>query len=92
MLRVHFMQQWVGLSDPAMEEAVHDMALFSEFAQLVAGNTPLPDACTILRIRHILEAQQFTIQMLASVNASVIDRGLMVEVGTATTAPVIRAR
>ncbi len=25
MLRVHFMQQWFTLSDPAMEEALHDM-------------------------------------------------------------------
>jgi IS5 family transposase len=28
MLRIHFMQQWFALSDPAMEEALHDMALF----------------------------------------------------------------
>lgn len=32
MLRVHFMQQWLKLSDPAMEDALHDMALFREFA------------------------------------------------------------
>ena len=32
MLRIQFMQQWFGLSDPAMEEALHDMALFREFA------------------------------------------------------------
>jgi IS5 family transposase len=25
MLRIHFMQQWFTLSDPAMEEALHDM-------------------------------------------------------------------
>ena len=24
MLRIHFLQQWFGLSDPAMEEALHD--------------------------------------------------------------------
>ena len=35
MLRVHFMQQWFTLSDPAMEEALHDIALFREFAGLV---------------------------------------------------------
>ena len=28
MLRVHFMQQWFTLSDPAMEEALHDVPLF----------------------------------------------------------------
>ena len=28
MLRLHFMQQWFGLSDPAMEEALHDVPLY----------------------------------------------------------------
>lgn len=32
MLRIHFMQQWFTLSDPAMEEALHDVPLFREFA------------------------------------------------------------
>ena len=27
MLRIHFLQQWFGLSDPAMEEALHDVPL-----------------------------------------------------------------
>ena len=34
MLRIHFMQQWFNLSDPTMEEALHDMALFRDFAGL----------------------------------------------------------
>ncbi|NRT58403.1 hypothetical protein HNQ01_004171, partial [Leptothrix sp. C29] len=25
MLRIHFMQQWFNLSDPAMEDALHDV-------------------------------------------------------------------
>ena len=28
LLRIHFMQQWFTLSDPAMEEALHDMPCF----------------------------------------------------------------
>ena len=28
MLRIHFLQQWFGLSDPAMEEALHDVSLY----------------------------------------------------------------
>ena len=28
MLRIHYMQQWFGLSDPAMEEALHDVPLY----------------------------------------------------------------
>lgn len=34
MLRIHFMQQWFNLSDPAMEDALHDVPLFREFAGL----------------------------------------------------------
>jgi len=34
MLRIHFMQQWFTLSDPAMEEALHDVPLFRDFAGL----------------------------------------------------------
>ena len=29
MLRIHFMQQWFTLSDPAMQEALHDVAAVS---------------------------------------------------------------
>ncbi|SEL35337.1 Transposase domain, partial [Roseateles sp. YR242] len=32
MLRIHYLQQWFGLSDPAMEEALHDIPLYREFA------------------------------------------------------------
>ena len=34
MLRVHLMEQWSTLSDPAMEDALHDMSLVREFAGL----------------------------------------------------------
>lgn len=34
MLRIHFLQQWLNLSDPAMEEALYDTPMFREFAGL----------------------------------------------------------
>jgi Transposase domain (DUF772) len=37
MLRVHYLQQWFGLSDPAMEEALHDVPLYREFAGRVTA-------------------------------------------------------
>src|SRR6218665_1241287 len=58
MLRIHYLQQWFGLSDPAMEEALHDVPLYREFALLDAGAERLPDESTILRFRHLLEAKQ----------------------------------
>jgi len=54
MLRVHFMQQWFTQSDPAMEESLHDVPLFREFASL-NWDSRIPDESTILRFRHLLE-------------------------------------
>ena len=47
LLRIHFMQQWFTLSDPAMEEALHDMPLFRDFAGLGGWDDRLPDESTI---------------------------------------------
>jgi hypothetical protein len=65
-LRIHFMQQCFTLSDPAMEEALHDVPLFREFAQLT-WDQPLPDESTILRFRHLMERHKLAEQMLALV-------------------------
>ena len=50
MLRIHFLQRWFGLSDPAMEEALHDTPLYCEFARLDAGMARMPDETTIGRL------------------------------------------
>ncbi len=60
MLRIHFMQQWFTLSDPAMEEALHDVPLFRDFAGLGGWDDRLPDETTILRFRHLLEKNAVT--------------------------------
>ena len=64
MLRIHFMQQWFTLSDPAMEEALHDVPLFREFSGLDNWTTRLPDESTILRFRHLLEKHKLAAQIL----------------------------
>jgi IS5 family transposase len=47
MLRIYYLQQWFGLSDPAMEEALHDMPVYREFAKLDGVLDRLPDESTI---------------------------------------------
>ena len=37
MLRIHLLQQFFGHSDPTMEEELHDIPLYQEFAHLDAG-------------------------------------------------------
>jgi IS5 family transposase len=91
MLRIHLLQQFFGHSDPAMEEALHDIPLYREFAQLDAGITRLPDESTILRFRHLLEQNDLGVQILAAVNAKLIDRGLLLKTGTVVDATLIAA-
>ncbi|MGF6537269.1 IS5 family transposase [Paraburkholderia youngii] len=91
MLHVHFMQQWFGLSDPAMEEALYDVPLYREFAGLDEGMTRLPDESTILRFRHFLETHGLAAQMLTLVNEILSEKGLMLKVGSAVDATLISA-
>jgi transposase, IS5 family len=91
MLHIHFMQQWFGLSDPAMEEALYDVPLYRDFAGLDGGMTRLPDESTILRFRHLLEAHGLAAQILALVNEILVEKGLMLKTGSVVDATLIPA-
>jgi IS5 family transposase len=91
MLRIHYMQQWFGLSDPAMEEALHDTPLYLEFAGLSSGSSRIPDETTILRFRHLLEKHDLAVDMLRVVNQLLQNKGLMLKTGTAVDATLISA-
>ena len=91
MLRLHFLQQWFNLSDPGMEEALYDTPMFREFAGLDAGEDNLPDESTILRFRHLLEANDLSMQILATVNATLTEKGLLLKQGTVVDATLIAA-
>lgn len=81
MLLIHFMHQWFTLSDPAMEEALHDVPLFREFAGLT-WETRLPDETTILWFRRLLEEHKLAPQILAVVNELLGAKGLLLRTGT----------
>lgn len=91
MLRIHYLQQWFALSDPAMEEALHDMPVFREFARLDEGVVRLPDETTILRFRHLLEKHDLAVDMLRVVNDLLQAKGLMMKKGTVVDATLIAA-
>jgi IS5 family transposase len=91
MLRIHYLQQWFSLSDPAMEEALHDTPLFREFAKIDQGVTRLPDETTILRFRHLLERHNLAPDMLRLVNDILGAKGLLLRTGTVVDATLIAA-
>jgi IS5 family transposase len=53
MFRVHPMQNWFALSEPAMEEALYEIASLRTFAGL--GLESIPDETTIMNYRHLLK-------------------------------------
>ena len=91
MLRIHFMQQWFNLSDPGMEEALHDTPVFREFAGLAGWSDRLPDESTILRFRRHLEKHKLAPQILGVVNDLLARQGLLLRAGTVVDATLIAA-
>lgn len=91
MLRIHFMQQWFNLSDPAMEEALHDVPVFRDFAGLSNWADAMPSESSILRFRHLLERHKLAEQILTTVNGLLSAKGLLLKAGTVVDATLIAA-
>lgn len=91
MLRIHMMQQWFGYSDPAMEEALHDVPMLREFAGLEAGEDVMPDETTILKFRHLLEKHHLAQSLFAETTAQLAQQGLLLRQGTIVDATLIAA-
>ena len=74
-----------------MEEALHDVCVYCDFARLDPRATRLPDETTILRFRHLLEENNLSIQLLATINATLAKKGLLLKTGTVVDATLIAA-
>jgi IS5 family transposase len=90
MLRIHCLQLWWNLSDPAMEEELHERPLYRRFVGL-EGVARMPDETTILRFRHLLEKHQLAPQVLATINTGLAQQGLLLKSGTVVDATLIAA-
>lgn len=91
MLRIHLMQQWYALSDPAMEEALYEISSMRRFARLSLARGTIPDETTILHFRHLLERHALAERILATVNGLLVRQGLMLKQGTIVDATIIAA-
>jgi IS5 family transposase len=90
MLRVHLMQNWFALSDPAMEEALYEIASLRAFAHLSLSE-PIPDETTILNFRHLLEESDLADDIFATVNKHLARKGLLLKKGSIVDATIIAA-
>src|SRR5580765_2615475 len=91
MLRLHFLQHWFNLSDPAVEEALYESVSMRRFVGIDLGREPAPDETTILNFRHLLERNDLARELFERVNAYLASRGLQVKGGTIIDATIITA-
>jgi IS5 family transposase len=89
MLRVHLMQNWFGLSDPAMEESLYEISSMRKFARLTLQ--AIPDETTILNFRRMIETNELAPMLFDRVNALLTRKGLMLKRGSIVDATIIAA-
>lgn len=90
LLRCVLLQQWYGLSDPGLEEALGDRLSFRRFVGLSLSD-PVPDHSTLSRFRKVLVEQGLGERLLGEVNRQLAERGLILKRGTLVDASLIAA-
>jgi len=91
MLRIYFLQQWYGLADEALEDALYDSQALQGFAGIDLNRDPVPDATTLLKFRHWLERHDLTRALFEEVGTVLEERGLLMRQGTIVDATIIAA-
>ena len=91
MLRIHFLQQWYALSDPAVEEALYDSAAMRRFVGIDLGREPVPDETTVCKFRHLLERHKVAERLFKAVSEHLHERGLKLSQGTIVDATILGA-
>ncbi len=90
MLRVHCVQLFYNLSDPAMEDMLYEIESVRRFVGLRLSG-PLPDETTILKFRHLLEKHNLGTKLFEAINQHLADNDLMLKEGTIVDASIIAA-
>jgi IS5 family transposase len=91
MSRIHFLQQWYALSDPAVEEALYDSAAMRRFVGIDLGEEGAPDETTVCKFRHLLERHGLADKLFAAVGEHLKQHNMKLSQGTIVDATIIAA-
>ena len=91
MLRIHLLQQWYDLSDPAMEDELVEVPRMRPLAGIDMISHQIPDEITILAFRHLLEKHDLGKQIFEVVKAHLKTDGIALKQGTIIDATLIAA-
>ena len=89
MLRIHLLQQWYSLSDPALGESLIEVPTMRRFVCIELISDRIPDETTILTFRHLLEKHDLGEQTFKTVKANLNTGGMTARQGTIIDATLI---
>lgn len=90
LFKAVLLQQWYGLSDPGLEEALGDRLSFRRFCGFSLSDAT-PDETTFVRFRAALAERGLAAQLLAEANRQLDSHGLMLRTGTLIDASLVEA-
>jgi IS5 family transposase len=90
MFKALLLQQWYGLSDPGLEEALLDRVSFRRFCGL-ALDAATPDETTLCRFRNALKEASLGERLFAAIGAQLDASGFLVKQGTLVDATLIES-
>ncbi len=90
MLKALLLQQWYGLSDPELEEALADRLSFRRFVGL-GLDQQVPDYSTLSRFRAQLVQRGLGERLFRTITAQLERRGLVLKRGTLIDATLVKA-
>ena len=91
MLRMYCLQQWYGLADEALEDALYDSQALRDFVGIDLSRESVPDATTLLKFRRLLQDNDLTRTLFDEINAHLTEQGLLMRAGTIVDATIIAA-
>lgn len=91
MLRMYLLQQWYGLADEALEDAIYDSQALRDFVGIDLSRESVPDATTLLKFRRLLVTNDLTKALFEEINAHLAEQGLLMRAGTIVDAAIIAA-
>lgn len=90
LVRALLLQQWYGLSDPGLEEALGDRVSFRQFCGLSLDGTT-PDETTLRRFRNALKDAGLGEALFAEVARQLDQAGFIVKAGTLIDASLVES-
>jgi len=91
MIKALLLQQWYGLSDPRLEEALSDTLSFRRFVGL-GMQDGTPDHSTISRFRKAVSEQDLDVRLFDEIARQLEKRGLVLKRGTLMDATIVEAQ